>query len=119
MNRFDFIYNWHYLWMGFGFLLSAFLAMRVLDFNMVLSEIIAEYYEKKSAFVKTIFAVNALTLVANSTIWGFLLLGWGVAFAFILDLIFESVLMAFLVYKTPKLFELIKESLFSVDKSEP
>lgn len=112
------IYDWHYLWMGFGFFMSAFLIVRVIDFNISFSKLISGYYHKNITMVRTLFTLSALTLIANSTIWGFLLLGWGVLYAFILDMICEFTIMIFVMYKTPDLFEQIKSLFVSTDESK-
>ncbi len=114
----DFMYDWRYLWMGFGFLLSTFLVLRVVDSNMRISQLISDYYAVKSIIVKSIIIVNSLTLIANATIWGFLLLGWGVLSAFGLNLICEYILVRYLITKDPKLFEQVKDSLFNSVESE-
>jgi phage shock protein PspC (stress-responsive transcriptional regulator) len=118
MTLLKIIHDWHYLWMGLGFLLSTFLASRVVDFNMSVANIIADYYGRNPSLVRIIFIVSALTLVANSSIWGFMLLGWGVLLAFILDLICEFTLLSFLIYKTPDLFDRIRDFLSPSDESE-
>lgn len=104
--------------MGFGFLLSTFLILRVVDSNMKISELISDYYEVKPIILKIVFIVNSLTLIANATIWGFLLLGWGVLSAFVFHLVCEYILVRYLIRKTPKLFEQVRDSLFHSDETE-